>query len=159
MAAILSEHRTELSVRERDQLFLLWNREYPLSLRYEDTAALDCYLAQLSNVRHYLLLSEQGQLQAWAAVFDRNQERWFAIIVDRAQQGRGTGRALLQQLQRDEPVLNGWVSDREGEYKADGSLYRIPLPFYLRSGFTIVPGERLELPQLSALKIRWRADE
>ncbi|GAA4458771.1 GNAT family N-acetyltransferase [Rurimicrobium arvi] len=158
MAALPLKHCAELSVRERDQLFHLWNREYPLSLRYADTAALDRYLAQLSNVRHYLLHNE-GQLQAWAVVFDRNDERWFAIIVDEAQQGCGTGRALLQQLQRDEPVLNGWVSDREGEYKADGSLYRIPLSFYLRNGFTIVPGERLELPQLSALKIRWRADE
>lgn len=71
-------------------------------------------------------------------------------------QGDGYGTRLLNLAKEKEPVLNGWVIDRNEGVKYNGKPYRSPLEFYLKNGFQTIPGIRLELATLSAVKIQWK---
>ena len=39
-----------------------------------------------------------------------------------------------------------------------GKPYRSPLDFYIKNGFKVLPEIRLELPSISAVKIKWSSD-
>jgi len=47
------------------------------------------------------------------------------------------------------------VTDRNEYLRQDGSVYPLPMAFYLKLGFEIQPGHRLELPFMSAVRIRY----
>ena len=133
----------------------MWNAEYPAQLSYENVAALEAYLAPLTDARHYFAVTGSNDVAGWAFVFTREQARWFAIIVRSDMQGRGIGKALLDALKNDEPELNGWVTDHNRYTLVNGAQYRSPLWFYERAGFSIVPACRLETEKLSAVAIKW----
>ncbi len=147
--------RTVLTPNEKVAIQQLWNNEYPVQLQGA-LEELEAYLAPLLNKLHLFAVDESDKIVAWAMMFDRDGERWFAIIVDRSTQGKGVGKLLLEQLQQNTDVLSGWVSDCDNYRIADGRAYRSPLPFYVKNGFNIVAGVRLETGNLSALKINWQ---
>lgn len=136
------------------QIFRLWNKEYPAQLGYNDLEGLEKYLAGLDNPLHFILRKEKNML-GWAVAFDREGERWFAIIVDGNNQKKGCGTILLNILKSGESSLCGWVTDHEKYVKSDGSPYSSPLGFYLKNGFKILPEIRFENDKLSAVKIKW----
>jgi len=144
---------TELNAKHKQAVLELWNKEYPKQLAYQHADSFDQYLAQLKSPVHYLLAGNDGDTQGWAFTFDRDGERWFAIIVDSTYQRMGLGSALLDAIKRDTKVINGWVTGHNEYLKTDGSTYNSPLAFYLKNGFTVVPNERLETDTLSAIKI------
>lgn len=143
-----------LDDRQKMALLHLWNNEYPVQIAYHGIADLQAYLDKLEAPVHYL--AARGEyIAGWACTFDRDGERWFAIIVDGGAQGAGIGTLLLRYLQSMETALNGWAADHERDIKANGDTYRSPLEFYRKMGFMIMENARLETDKLSLVKIKW----
>ncbi|KQB41297.1 hypothetical protein [Flavobacterium aquidurense] len=86
----------------------------------------------------------------------REDENWFAIILDHQIQGKGNGSLLMNEIKSKNDCLNGWVVDHENEVKQNGDLYKSPMPFYIKNGFTIIAEKRIENEKMSAVKINWK---
>lgn len=144
-----------LTIQQKNVIFELWNQEYPTQLAFTEIDALDIYLQNLENQQHFFALNENEQIVAWAFTFERDSERWFAIIIDSKQQRKGLGSLLLNVLKEKEQILTGWVTDHNNYTKQNGEIYPSPLPFYLKNGFAVCENVRLKTEKLSAAKIRY----
>ncbi len=147
---------TFLSTEQKAAVYKLWNNEYPENLKYTAMADFDIYLNNLSNTIHYIVTKQNKPISGWGFVFDRNNERWFAILLDSKIQKQYHGTWLLNKLKEKEDELNGWVIDHNHLLKQNGEVYSSPLEFYTKNGFIIQPSMRLETGKISAVKIRWR---
>jgi GNAT superfamily N-acetyltransferase len=127
-------------------------------LNYQTLADFDRYLADLNDQSYILMVDGQDHIQGWYVGFARDNERWFAIILDAKMSGKGFGTQLLNLAKEKEPVLNGWVIDHNNDKKRNGETYASPLNFYLKNGFELLAECRLELKKLSAVKIRWKKE-
>lgn len=145
----------ELNKQEKKQVLDLWNNEYPEKLVYHNLTDFDNYLHKLSNLNHFLLVNDENVILGWALTFDRENEKWFAIIIAEKIKRQGFGRKLVDRLKQIEPVLNGWVIDHNNDKKTNGQPYDSPLKFYEKCGFKTLDQERLELDKISAVKIKW----
>lgn len=148
---------SQLNQDQTNAVFQLWNNEYPAQLRYQELSQLDNYLSPYTGI-HYLLYTSKQEILGWAFSFQRTEENWIAIILDHKVQGQGYGRTLLNEMKADFSILNGWVINNNQYQKENGTPYPSPLEFYLKNGFRIFPEDRLETPQISAVKIQWTAD-
>lgn len=92
---------------------------------------------------------------AWAATFERDEEKWLAMILDTMAQRKGLGSALLKTISNQQGDLNGWVIDHDREIKQNGSPYLSPINFYVKNNFVICSSVRLETEKISAVKIKW----
>ena len=146
---------TELNEQTKHQVLNLWNNEYPEKLSYNNLGEFDHYLQNLNNLKHFLLTDNKDIILGWALTFDRDNEKWFAIILSKKGQGKGLGRKMLDELKQVEPILNGWVIDHNNDRKKNGLTYVSPLKFYEKCGFEIQTDNRLELDKISAVKIKW----
>jgi len=146
---------TELNEKAKKQVLYLWNNEYPEKLSYNDLNEFDNYLQNLANLTHFLLTDEVDITLGWALTFDRNNEKWFAIILSEKIKGKGFGRKMLNEIKSNEKILNGWVIDHDNDRKKNGQQYTSPLKFYEKCDFEILNDVRLELDKISAVKIRW----
>lgn len=144
-----------LSISEKQTIFLLWNAEYADHLSHGDVGSLDAYFAKLENTTYYLLKDEEEVMLGWAITFDREDDRWFAIIISENVQGNGFGKMMMDRLKYDEVVLNGWVTDHNEDVRSDGRPYLSPLDFYVKNGFEVLGDARFEKGRLKAVKIRW----
>ena len=145
----------ELNDQAKMQVFDLWNNEYPEKLSYKSLNEFDNYLQNLNNLKHFLLISDIDIILGWALTFDRDNNKWFAIILSEKIKGKGLGRKMLDELKKVEHILNGWVIDHNNDKKKNGVAYVSPLKFYEKCGFEIQNDVRLELDKISAVKIRW----
>lgn len=145
-----------LSLEEKEKLFNLWNNEYPEKINYKNIEEFDLYLNGLSNAKHYLLIDDTKEIKGWTFIFFRDNEDWFAIIVDNQIQGRGNGSLLLDELKKRRNNLNAWVVDHENDTKQNNEPYKSPLLFYIKNGFTICKETRLDNEKISAVKINWK---
>ncbi|BDD06532.1 GNAT family N-acetyltransferase [Aureibacter tunicatorum] len=150
-------HTRVLSDHQKSEILKLWNNEYPKKLAYKTMADFDSYLQNLQDSSHMIVV-ENDKIVGWYFDFIREEERWFAIIVDSKCQGKGFGSKLLNLVKEERSELNGWVIDHSDDLKRNGENYRTPLPFYLKNGFKELSDIRLELEILSAVKIRWKKD-
>ena len=148
----------KLTDRQKDAIIELWNEEYPEQIKYGDPADFDEYLNKQSDKRHYLLTNEIGELLGWGFQFVRDGIQWFAIIIGSRIKGQGYGTMLLNELKKNNSILNGWVADHNNYRKQDGTIYESPLPFYLKNGFIVLYDVRLDTEKLSAVKIVWRKE-
>jgi len=148
--------RSLLSKSEKLEVFELWNSEYPEKLCYKSTEEFDKYLESLTNQSHILLIDPSQKIKGWYFDFTRENEKWFAIILDSNMHGNGFGTKILELARQNESELNGWVIDHNNDKKRNGRLYKSPLNFYLKNGFKQLPGNRLELNKISAIKIKWK---
>jgi len=139
---------------QKQSIYHLWNNEYPAQLAYADITGIDQYLLNLNNQRHYFV-ADNDNVVGWAFTFEREAEKWFAIIVDSTTQRKGVGTMLMDALKEQEPILNGWVTDHDRYKLLNGAPYPSPLSFYLKNGFEVCGDVRLETDKLSAIKIRW----
>lgn len=146
---------SKLNDQTKVQVLDLWNTEYPKNLSHSNSTDFDDYLGKLTNPMHYLLLNESDLILGWAFTFDRDDERWFAIILSEKIKGRGIGKKMLNEIKCDESILNGWVIDHNNDLKQNGQYYLSPLKFYEKCGFEVLPDIRLNLEMISAVKIRW----
>ncbi len=150
---ILATHT--LTGAQKQAVYSLWNNEYPRQLAYRDMDGLDSYLGNLEKQRHYFAVNEGDRILGWAFVFERENEKWFAIIIDSSAHGKGIGTSLLNRLKEDEKVLNGWATDHDNYRLRNGAPYPSPVAFYLKNDFVVCPETRLDIDILSAVKIRW----
>ncbi|MBB6127142.1 GNAT family N-acetyltransferase [Mucilaginibacter lappiensis] len=137
--------------------YQLWNDEYPEKLQYQNINDFNGYLDNLGNKQYFLLIDEDDILQGWSATFLRDNERWFAIILNSKVQGKKYGTRILNEIKKHETFLAGWVIDKEGELKSNGSKYASPLAFYIKNGFKVLEDYRIESEKLSAVKISWQS--
>ncbi len=147
--------RNTLSQTEKEQIIKLWNREYPLNLRYEKPEQFEAYLSNLQDQNHILIVGENDQIIGWYFDFIRENERWFAAIIDSAFQRRGLGTKLLGLARKRTKELNGWVIPSEDYVKYDGASYKSPLKFYRKNGFEVYDEIKLETDKIRAIKIKW----
>lgn len=133
----------------------LWNNEYPEKLSYNTLIEFDYYLQSLNSPKHFLLTNSKDLILGWAITFNRDNEKWFAIILSETIKGKGLGKKILDNLKQLEVILNGWVIDHNNDKKKNGQPYFSPLKFYEKCGFEIQPNNRLELDKISAVKIKW----
>jgi GNAT superfamily N-acetyltransferase len=145
-----------LSEAQKQAVHQLWNEEYPVQIMHKDIGELEAYLNNLTEPHHYLAVNDDNEICGWAFAFDRDNERWFAIIVGKGAQRRGLGSLLLNKLKADEQILNGWAADHDNDRKRNGEVYKSPLGFYEKNGFEIRKDIRLDHPSLSVIKISWR---
>jgi len=144
-----------LSYAQKEQVCMIWNNEYPQKLAINPTA-FDEFLQVSTGHTHYLIVEDNRGIIGWADTFDRGGDRWFSIIIDGSHQRKGLGHLLLNLIKEKENRLNGWVIDHHNDIKQNGEPYLSPLSFYVRNGFAVHPGTRLEDEKISALKIEWR---
>jgi GNAT superfamily N-acetyltransferase len=136
-------------------IYDLWNAEYPKNLTHQNLSDFENYLNALTNQCHMLLIDNNGAIKGWYFDFNRNNEKWFAMILGSEIHGKGFGTLLLNEAKKRESELNGWVIDKTDYLKQNGVGYKSPIPFYLKNGFQLLPEIRLELEHLSAVKITW----
>lgn len=139
---------------QKNEIVKLWNKEYPSNLIYKSIDEFDEYLSKLIDPE-YFIVSSDNDILGWAVVFFREQEIWFAIILDSKVQSKGLGTKLLKELKVKYNTLNGWVVDHDNFSKIDGSNYKSPMQFYLKNNFFICENVRIENEKISAVKIRW----
>lgn len=145
-----------LDSNQKKVIYELWNAEYPKNLTHKNLSDFENYLNALTNQHHKLSIDENGAIKGWYFDFDRNHEKWFAMILAAEFHGKGFGTMLLNEAKKRESALNGWVIDKTDYLKPNGDYYKSPIPFYLKNGFQLVPEIRLELEHLSAVKMIWK---
>jgi len=148
--------QSSLNPEQIEAAFRLWNNEYPEKLRYDKIEDFNEYLNKLDAKTHFLLIDEQEIIVGWSATFLRDNERWFAIILNSDIHGKNYGTSMLNEIKRHENKLAGWVIDKEGALRADGSKYKSPLQFYIKNGFNVLARDRIESERISAVKILWQ---
>ena len=122
---------------------------------YETSEEFDNYLSELEDPKHIFLLDDE-KIMGWYIDFERDNERWFAMIIHHSIQGMGYGAVLLHRGQKANKILNGWVIE-SSEYKlVNGHIYQSPLAFYVKYGFEHFPEITLETKGLKMTKIRWK---
>lgn len=149
--------QTELSAEQKSRIVEMWNAEYPLSLAYGEVSEFDDYLDNLGEKKHFLMLDAANEIVGWAMVFERENAKWFAIIIDGKLQGKGFGVKLIDALKSSEQRLFGWVIDNNESVKANGAKYHSPLGFYRKIGFRVHENEKIEKQNISGVKIEWDA--
>ena len=145
-----------LSLEQKDSLMQLWNNEYPAKLNLKTIEDFELYLNGLSKTKHYLLLDDSDEIQGWTFAFLREDENWFAIILNSEIHGKGIGSLLMNEIKKNNTSLNGWVIDQENEIKHNATFYKSPLQFYIKNDFIICSEIRIENEKLSAVKINWK---
>jgi len=147
--------KSNLSDLEKELVFQLWNEEYPAKICFQSISEFEAYLDNLSEVTHYLLHDELEAIQGWAITFIRENEKWFAIIINSKIQNKGFGTELLSYLKSIEPQLSGWVVDHNNDSKLDGTTYASPLRFYSKNGFSVCHKIKINTEKIVAVKIVW----
>lgn len=143
-------HNTKtLTISQLEQINNLWNSEFPVNLEGRFENLLD----KVENYNHYLI-EESNQVQAWAAVFEKDQEIRFSLIVKSSQQRKGLGTLLLNRLKRDLGEFYGWVIDHHDYVKQNGELYNSPLSFYRKNGFEVLDDIRCDSELIIGVKIK-----
>ncbi|MCB0475862.1 MAG: N-acetyltransferase, partial [Flavobacteriaceae bacterium] len=87
--------RSSLSDAEKLEIIELWNNEYPEKLAYNSSKEFDEYLENLKEQSHILLFDPDGKIKGWYFDFLRDNEKWFAIILDSEIHGKGLGTKIL----------------------------------------------------------------
>lgn len=145
-----------LNLEQKQTIFKLWNSEYPDKIVYSELSDFEDYLNGLSNQKYYLLLNDENEILGWALTFTRNEGNWFAIILDSKIQRKGFGTILLNELKKDNVIVNGWAVDHHSEVKRNREKYVSPIDFYIKNGFLADQDVRIENDKISVVKITWK---
>ena len=128
-----------------------WNEEFPFEFE-KSQSQFDQWLKGLGSPVHYRLF-DKGVFSAWAMTFDRDDERWFSILVPHCNHGKGYGQSLIRQLQADESSLCGWVITERGLRTRDGRMYSSPMNFYKKLNFRQTQVSTVFTPEIHPVKI------
>jgi GNAT superfamily N-acetyltransferase len=145
-----------LNVKQQAEFLNCWNEVYPLNLKFDDLGKMQSYFDGLQQLQFFLLVDESISATAFSFRFMRDEELWLAMFMPPSMQGKGYGSILLEELTENVDTISAWVVDHDLDVKADGSPYRSPLQFYLKNGFKVQEGVRLEIGAISAAKLIWK---
>lgn len=65
------------------------------------------------------------------------------------------GTELLNTRKQNNSILNAWGIDHDTDLKLNGTIYKSPLPFYLKNEFEVLSTTRLDTDKIKAVKIKW----
>lgn len=147
----------KLNDGQKEQIRTVWDRVYPAQVAHTSILSFEKYLIPLKNTTHWLVQAPKEIVKGWLVTFDRDYERWFAMLLDDDVQGQGVGSELLRQAKAQNQILNGWATDHNRYLRKDGQAYASPIGFYRKNGFQVLEGQRFEDEKLSLVKIRWEA--
>lgn len=145
----------QLSEDQKFHIYELWNKEFTAKISYKDISEFEAYLDKLVDQHHILVLDEHEKVLGWFFDFIRDEERWFAIIIDSSLQGSGMGSKMLDLAKSSNKELNAWVNDNNTDLKRNGEIYVSPLQFYIKNGFEVLTDVKIETEIISAVKIKW----
>lgn len=137
----------------------IWNEVYPVQLGHATILSFEKYLDPLQDEHHILALAPDDTIIGWFVTFERQDDRWFAMLLAHRVKGLGIGSELLRQAKQKYRVLNGWVVAHNDYKLKDGSPYRSPLRFYAKNGFKILKENCLVNPTLEAVQVRWESKD
>ena len=144
---------TTLQYNEIQSLRELWNAEYPSCIQYNSINEFNNYLSTLDKANH-ILIKDNNTIIGWFADFEREKERWFLMILSQKSQGKGIGSKLISMVKQKYSILNRWVVTNNDYKKTDGTLYKSPVGFYKKLGFTFFEDITLNSSELKAIKIQ-----
>jgi len=144
----------KLNENQLQQIDFLWNNEYPKKLMNRFSMLLE----DATHYRHFIIENEPNTIVGWAVLFDTENETRFSIIVPETHKGKGIGSQLIAELKKACSCFFGWVIDDNKDVKNDGSIYRSPLMFYRKLNFEVLQDQRIETPIISAVKVKWQAE-
>jgi GNAT superfamily N-acetyltransferase len=144
-----------LSTTQKEDILILWNSVSPANIAHNTMESLESYFSTLEDVVYTLTLDEHDRIVGWFADFNRDNGRWFAMLLDESIHGKGVGSQLLTQVKSRYNEISGWVIDHSNDARLDGNPYISPINFYLKNGFEIISDIRLELGHLSCVKMMW----
>ncbi|MBN2732381.1 MAG: GNAT family N-acetyltransferase [Balneolaceae bacterium] len=145
-----------LNTRQKNQIFTLWNQEYPEKLLLSNVAAFEEYLQNIDDKHHILLCDKHGTIKGWLIYFMRDGERCFAMIIDPSVQGKGWGSKFLDEAKKCNSELNGWVVDHSSELKQNGEKYVSPIGFYKKNGFQVLSDIVTTKEGINGIKVIWK---
>ncbi len=145
-----------LTESQKREIIELWNKEYPEAVSLSGLAAFDEYLETLYDKNHIVLSDEKGVIKGWLVYFIRDDERWFAMLLDSSLQGRGWGSKFLNLAKEKNAALNGWVIDNDNQPKQNGENYKSPVEFYRKNGFEIRTDIPLRKNNVNGVKVVWK---
>ncbi len=148
------EVSTVLAKADWETVLHLWNSSFPVEVQIDSAAALRKVI-QAPNCRHYIIRNADLKIDAWLAVFDRYDTRWFSILVSPETQGKGYGKALIRHAKTMESCLEGWVVQSNTHFRADGQAYVSPLAFYRKLDFRLNPNRFAEDGKLDVVCVKW----
>ncbi|WGH74169.1 GNAT family N-acetyltransferase [Tenacibaculum tangerinum] len=146
----------QLNSSYKEQIRLLWNREYPSIIRHKKAKDFEEYLSKLKDKNHLLILEEENVL-GWYCDFIRQEERWFVMILGTKIQGKGIGKKIIESIKNRYKELNGWVVVDESYLKDNNEIYKSPIDFYKKQGFTIFENEKLDSSIINVVKIQLKS--
>lgn len=144
-----------LNPKQQAEFLKCWNEVYPLNLKFDDLGKMQSYFNGLQQLQFFLLVDGSIPATAFSFRFMRDGELWLAMLMPPSMQGKGYGSILLEELTENVNSISAWVVDHDLDVKADGTPYRSPLQFYLKNGFEVQEGVRLEIETISAAKLVW----
>ena len=144
-----------LSNNYKNQLFSLWNSEYPLEITYKSIKEFEYYLNGLQNPTHFFIKDNSDVILGWSFTFYRDSEVWFGIIIHSDYQGKGYGTHLLNAMKLMYEKLNGWVIPSNTYKRSNGESYVSPLRFYTNQGFEMDLNKEIPINKINVIKIKW----
>lgn len=138
------------------QIYSTWNSVYPLQANFKSMADFKIYLEKAVDQRHYVFRNNNGVINGWLMTFNRDNKRNFVLLVNEDKQNNGIGTCLVEEMQKIETEVVGWVVVSDAYLKANGSNYRSPINFYKKHNF-YVTDERCDTNNLLTVRIAWSA--
>ena len=144
-----------LSNQDKRQIFIIWSAEYPKQSVFNSYDEFDTFILSLVNPTHYLIKNNDDRLLGWLVTIDRDGGRWLIILVDSSEQKQGIGSRLLDEMKQIESSVSAWITPHNNYFKADGTPYITPLPFYEKNGF-ILTDETFVKDDFGGTRIYWK---
>lgn len=113
------------------------------------------YLNGLSKSKHIILMDQSDQVLGWCVTFNRDNQRWFVLLLHSSLHGQRLGSSILDKAKQGENELNGWVVTHNKYYKRDGTRYISPAGFYQKNNFTLYHNIKLVYPDFTTTRIIW----
>ena len=151
----------ELSMCEKENLFELWNDEFPASIGYSEFSDFDDeFIGNISSPRYFLLRDNKSKkILGFYVDFLRGKDRWFVMLLGKKIQRKGFGSLLLKHAQTDIDSLYGWVIDQDTYLKANGEKYFAPVAFYKKNGFDISHDIKSSRNGIETVRMVWKKSD
>ncbi len=126
-----------LTPTDEDRILRIWNNVYPVQVIFREAPEFHAYLDKAADAKHFIKRDDHLSVIAWLMTFNRDEKRYFVMLVSDDMQQRGIGKELVMAMKKAENNVSGWVVDSDHYQKADGKTYLSPMIFYKKLGFEI----------------------
>ena len=71
---------SKLSKPQKQEVFDLWNNEYPEKLKYKDLIDFENYLKNLTKQSHIIMVNKDQKIKGWALNLTRKINYWIVKL-------------------------------------------------------------------------------